>query len=316
VALGRKGGHLPEDFGRRWARPQAFGRTDYQRDRTADSALERAGRMAAGLTGRGDAHMGIFQRLATVIKANINALIGRAENPEKVLDQLLLDMRGQLAKTKQEVAAAIADEKKLQAQVEKEKKAAEDWERRAMLAVQEGRDDLAKQALVRHNEHLQHAQQLNETWVRHKADVESLKNSLRELNDKIEDAKRKKNLLVARQRRAEAQGRIQATMSSMSDQSAFESFKRMEEKIEDMERQAVAAAELAGELEGDTLNQQFQALEFHGSADNQLLELKKKMGMLPAGEGAEQRQLPGGDDVSDAEVIEEDDAAGDPDRQA
>ena len=255
--------------------------------------------------------MGIFQRLATVIKAQINALIGRAENPEKVLDQLLLDMRGQLAKTKQEVATAIADEKKLQAQVEKEKKASEDWERRAMLAVQEGRDDLAKQALIRHNEHLQHAQALHETWVRHKGDVESLKVSLRELNDRIEDAKRKKNLLVARQRRAEAQGRIQETMSSMSNQSAFESFKRMEERIEDMERQALATAELAGELEGDTLQQQFQALEYKGTADNQLLALKKKMGMLPPGEGDERPQLPGGEDIQDAEVVEDDEVSKD-----
>jgi phage shock protein A len=253
--------------------------------------------------------MGIFQRLMTVIKANINALIGRAEDPEKVLDQLLVEMRGQLAKTKQEVAAAIADEKKLQAQVEKEKKAAEDWERRAMLAVQEGRDDLAKQALVRHNEHLQQAQQLNETWTRHKADVESLKASLRDLNDKIEEAKRKKNLLVARQRRAEAQGRIQETMSAMSDRSAFESFRRMEEKIEDMERQALAATELAGELEGDTLQQQFQALEYHGTADNQLLELKKKMGMLPPGAAEERPQLTDGDEVTDAELVEDDEAS-------
>ncbi len=252
--------------------------------------------------------MGIFQRLATVIKANINALIGRAEDPEKVLDQLLVEMRGQLAKTKQEVAAAIADEKKLQAQVEKEKKASEDWERRAMLAVQEGRDDLAKQALLRHNEHLQSAQHLHDTWVRHKADVETLKASLRELNDKIEDAKRKKNLLVARQRRVEAQGRIQETMSAMSDRSAFESFRRMEEKIDDMERQALAATELAGELEGDTLQQQFEALEYHGSADSQLLELKRKMGVLPPGEAEERPQLPGGGDaVSDAELVEDDD---------
>ncbi|MDH3457364.1 MAG: PspA/IM30 family protein [Gemmatimonadota bacterium] len=255
--------------------------------------------------------MGIFQRLATVIKAQINALIGRAENPEKVLDQLLLDMRGSLAKTKQEVATAIADEKKLQAQVEKEKKASEDWERRAMLAVQEGRDDLAKQALIRHNEHLQHAQALHETWVRHKGDVESLKVSLRELNDRIEDAKRKKNLLVARQRRAEAQGRIQETMSSMSDQSAFESFKRMEERIEDMERQALATAELAGELEGDTLQQQFHALEYKGTADNQLLALKKKMGMLPPGEGDERPQLPDGEDIEDAELVEDDEVSKD-----
>jgi phage shock protein A len=255
--------------------------------------------------------MGIFQRLGTVIRAQLNALIGRAENPAKVLDQLVLDMRGQLAKTKQEVAAAIADEKKLLAQVEKEKKSAEDWERRAVLAVQEGRDDLAKQALMRHNEHMQAAQQLDETWARHKADVEQLKGSLRELNDKIEDAKRKKNLLVARQRRAEAQGRIQQTMSSMSDQSAFEAFKRMEERIEDMERQAIAANELAGELEGDTLRRQFEQLEYRGNADAQLLDLKRKMGMLPPGEDAEKKQLPGGsagghEDVADAEFVEDD----------
>lgn len=259
--------------------------------------------------------MGIFQRLGTVIRAQLNALIGRAEDPAKVLDQLVLDMRGQLAKTKQEVATAIADEKKLLAQVDKEKKSSEDWERRAMLAVQEGRDDLAKQALMRHNEHMQAAQQLQETWVRHKSDVEQLKSSLRELNDKIEDAKRKKNLLVARQRRAEAQGRIQETMSSMSDQSAFQAFQRMEERIEDMERQAVAANELAGELEGDTLARQFQQLEYRGSADVQLLELKRKMGMLPAGEEEEKKQLPGGeaaaDDVAEAEFVEDDEGEGD-----
>ena len=250
--------------------------------------------------------MGIWQRLTTVIKAQINAMIGKAENPEKVLDQLLLDMRGQLAKTKQEVATAIADEKKLQAQVEKEKKSSEDWERRAMLAVQEGRDDLAKQALIRHNEHLQHAQALHETWVRHKADVETLKASLRELNDKIEEAKRKKNLLVARQRRAEAQGRIQETMSSMANESAFESFRRMEERIEDMERQALAAAELAGELEGDLLHQQFQQLEYKGSSDQQLLELKSRMGLLgPA--GGEAKQLGKGGETLEAEVVEEED---------
>ncbi len=253
--------------------------------------------------------MGIFQRLMTVIRANINSLIGRAENPEKVLDQLVVDMRGQLAKTKQEVAAAIADEKKLKAQVEKEKKSADEWERRAMLAVQEERDDLATSALLRHNEHLQQAQQLHETWVRHKTDVESLKGSLRDLNDKIEEAKRKKNLLVARQKRVEAQRRIQETVSTMSDRSAFESFRRMEERIDDMEREALAAAELAGELEGDNLSQQFQQLEFKGNADLQLIELKRKMGKLPPGEGAERPQLTGGEseDVAEAELVEDDD---------
>ena len=114
-----------------------------------------------------------FDRISTLFRSNINDLISRAENPEKMLNQLILDMKTQLAKAKQEAAAAIADEKKLQADAEALKKQAEDWERRAMLAVQEGRDDLATQALMRYNEALQGAQQLHETWVRHKAETEN-----------------------------------------------------------------------------------------------------------------------------------------------
>ena len=176
--------------------------------------------------------MGLFDRLSTLLRSNINDLISRAENPEKMLNQLIVDMKTQLAKAKQQVASAIADEKKLQADAENMKKQAEDWERRAMLAVQEGRDDMAKQALGRYNEQMQGAQQLHETWLRHKAETDALKLSLRQLNDKIEEAKRKKNILVARAKRAEAQQRIQETMSGMSDKSAFESFERMAEKIE------------------------------------------------------------------------------------
>jgi phage shock protein A len=255
--------------------------------------------------------MGIFDRLSTLFKSNINDLISRAENPEKMLNQLILDMKTQLAKAKQEAASAIADEKKLQADAEALKKQAEDWERRAMLAVQEGRDDLATQALMRYNEALQGAQQLHETWVRHKAETENLKVSLRQLNDKIEEAKRKKNILVARAKRAEAQARIQQTMAGMGDKSAFESFERMAEKIEDIERKALAAAELQQEFSGDDLQQQFKALEYKGSADHMLLELKAKMGVLKPGEAARQigkgASAPAGD-VHEAEVLEEPDA--------
>jgi phage shock protein A len=250
--------------------------------------------------------MGLFDRLSTLLRSNINDLISRAENPEKMLNQLIVDMKGQLAKAKQQVASAIADEKKLQADADAMKKQAEDWERRAMLAVQEGRDDLAKQALGRYNEHLQGAQQLHETWLRHKAETEQLKISLRQLNDKIEEAKRKKNILVARAKRAEAQQRIQETMSGMSDKSAFESFERMTEKIEASERRALAAAELNEEVSGDRLARQFEALEYKGSSDQQLLELKQRMGLLPPSSGGSTKQLnKGADDVHDAELIEE-----------
>ena len=253
--------------------------------------------------------MGIFDRLGTLLKSNINDLISRAENPEKVLNQLITDMRSQLAKAKQEVASAIADEKKLGAQVEKEKKQAEEWQKRAMLGVQQNRDDLAKQALMRQNEHMQSAQALHETWIRHKAETEARKASLRTLNDKIEEAKRKKNLLVARQKRAEATQRIQRTMSSMSDKSAFEHFERMAAKIEEVERKQLAEAELSEELTGDNLQQEFQALEFDGSADQQLLELKKQMGVLGSGEGGERLKLTGGDEVEEGDIVKDEGGA-------
>src|SRR6059036_2499885 len=224
--------------------------------------------------------MGIFDRLSTLIRSNITDLINRAENPEKMLNQLIVDMRSQLAKAKQQVAAAIADEKRLSAQVDTEKKSAEDWERRAVLAVQEGRDDLAKQALLRHNEHAQGAVQLHETWVKHREETEKLKLSLRQLNDRIEEAKRKKNILIARQKRAEAHKRIQETMSSIGDKSVFETFERMAEQIEHEERKLIAAAEVNEDLTGDRLVKQFQALEVKADADQQLLDLKRKLGLL------------------------------------
>src|SRR5207253_10707169 len=134
-----------------------------------------------------------------------------------------------------------------------EYKQAQDWEQKAMLAIKEGRDDLAKQALVRQGEHASHAQQLEQTWEQHRMEAEKLKNSLRDLNDKIEEAKRKKNLLLARQRRAQAQKRIAETMSSMSENSAFDAFTRMEERIEQNERQIKAHVEIDEEFSVDAL---------------------------------------------------------------
>src|SRR2546423_6041886 len=108
--------------------------------------------------------MGIFDRLSTLIRSNINDLINRAEDPEKMLNQLIVDMRSQLAKAKQQVAAAIADEKRLSAQVDTEKKSAEDWERRAVLAVQEGRGDPPEQAPARQQQAPQGAGPPPEAW--------------------------------------------------------------------------------------------------------------------------------------------------------
>lgn len=256
--------------------------------------------------------MGIFQKLSMLIRSNINDAIAKAENPEKMLNQILLDMRDQLARAKQEVAVAIADERKLKAQTEEEQKLAADWENRAMLAIREGRDDLAKQALMRQQEHTERAIALAETWQKQQAETERLKDSLRQLNDKIEEAKRKKNLLVAKQKRAQAQQRIHETMAGLNDKSAFEAFDRMAEKIEETERRAVATAEVHEALAGDTLEQEFQQLG-SGSANEsvewKLLALKEKMGLaghLPSGQSTQKPQpalKPGG--ATNAHVVRE-----------
>jgi len=246
--------------------------------------------------------MSIFTKLSTVIKSNINDLISRAENPEKMLNQIILDMRDQLAKAKREVAAAIADERKLRASLDSEVKQMRQWEHRAMLAVKEDRDDLAKQALVRQQEHKGRASALDETWRSQAGETEKLKGSLRQLNDKIEEAKRKRNLLVAKQRRAQAQRRIHETMSGLSNNSAFDAFNRMAEKIEEQERESLAHQEVTEALGPGTLEEDFKALESGtegGDVEDRLLALKQEMGLIAAPEAEKLKQLESGDDDAD-----------------
>jgi phage shock protein A len=228
--------------------------------------------------------MGIFSRLAQLIQSNLNDLISRSEDPEKMLNQVVLDMNNQLVEAKKQVAASIADEKRLAKQCEQEIANAAEWERRAMMALRAGNEELAKEALSRKREHDELATTFKDQWTKQKTAVDQLKKALRLLNDKIEEAKRKKNVLVARKKRAEAQKSIQETMSGLRDQSAFETFDRMSQKIDQLEAEAEAQADLAEEYSGDVLASQFQNLERTAGADEDLTALKRKMGMLPAEE--------------------------------
>ena len=225
--------------------------------------------------------MGIFARLRTLLTSNLNDLISSSEDPEKMLNQIVLDMSNQLLEAKRQVAASIADEKRLAKQVEQETANATEWERRAMLAVRSGDDALAKEALARKKEHQTLAEQFQEQWSKQKQAVDQLKLALRALNNKIEEAKRKKNLLIARKKRAEAQKAIQETMTGLKNASAFETFDRMAGRIEQMEAEAEAHAELNEEASGDTLAHKFRELEVTKGADEDLTSLKRKMGLLP-----------------------------------
>ncbi|MDX9784003.1 MAG: PspA/IM30 family protein [Spirochaetia bacterium] len=231
--------------------------------------------------------MGIFDRLKTVISSNMNDLISKAENPEKMLNQMIIEMNEQLIDSKKAVAMAIADEKRLEREVTENRAKAEEWEKKAMLAVRAGRDDLAKEALVRKQEHESYVGQLGTQWQAQKESVEKLKESLRGLQTKIEEASRKKNILIARAKRAEAQEKINKTMSSLQgSKSAFDTFDRMAKKIDELEARAEAQKELEDVSTGASLDKQFAALESSPAAADALLEdLKRKMLTADAGNG-------------------------------
>jgi len=225
--------------------------------------------------------MGLFSRFKRAVKSNINDMISKAENPEKMLNQLILEMNEQLIESKKTVAAAIADEKRMERQMAMNREQDAEWERKAMLAVKAGHDDMAKEALLRKQEYDNTARQYQTQWQAQHESVEQLKSALRQLQQKIEEAQRKKNLLVARAKRAEAQKRMQQTMSSMADTSAFEVFDRMSEKVEQIEAEVDAMREIEASSGGDSLERQFQALEASDSSADKLLEdLKAKMAQL------------------------------------
>ena len=227
--------------------------------------------------------MGIFSRLKSLISSNVNEMISKAEKPEKMLNQLIIDMQSQLLESKKAVALAIADEKKLERELANQEAQAKDWEQKAMLAVRAGKDDLAKEALLRKQEYDNACAEFRKQLDAQKNSVGNLKESLRDLQSKIEEAQRKKNLLIARAKRAEAQQKIQNTISSVNgNRSAFDAFDRMAQKVDQMEAQADAAKEIEDLTSNTTLEKRFAELEKSDSSADLLLEdLKKKMQALP-----------------------------------
>jgi phage shock protein A len=223
----------------------------------------------------------IFKRLSDILKANINEMLNRAEDPEKMLTQMLIEMREQLADAKRQVAVAIADEKKLRRQLDLQMEEAHKWEQRAMAALQAGKEDLAKQALMQRNQAQELANQYKEQWEKQSEAVEALKSALKQLNMKIEDAKRRKDLLIARQKRAQAQKQIQETLQGIGETSAFETFERMEQKVLQQEAEAEAAVDINKELAGLNLEDQFAEIGTTAVEDD-LAELKSRMGMFDA----------------------------------
>jgi phage shock protein A len=222
--------------------------------------------------------MGIMDRVSTLLRANVNDLIDRAEDPEKVVKQLIADMNNQLVQVKTQVAASIADEKLLYQRYQDNQAKAADWQQRAELAVEKGQDEMAREALSRRNAFQQTADGFKTQYDQQAQQVEQLKDALHQLEMKVQEAQTKEELLIARSRRAKAETQIRSTLSGIDQSSALTSFNRIEEKVSQQE----ARAQALGELDSDTMEHRFALMEQESTVDSQLAELKAKKGLAPA----------------------------------
>lgn len=217
--------------------------------------------------------MGLLDRVSRVVRSNLNAAVSSAEDPEKILEQAIIDMQEDLVQMRQAVAGAIASQKRVQQQYERAQNEANTWQQRAQLALQKGDEDLARQALVRKKSQAETALALKTQLDNQSTTVDQLKRDLIGLESKLSEAKTKKDMLKARASAAKANEQLQNTTSRLNTSSASAAFERMEEKVLQMEARSQAAAELAG----STLEGQFAALEAGGDVDLELAALKAQL---------------------------------------
>jgi phage shock protein A len=216
--------------------------------------------------------MGLMDRVSTLLRANLNDLIDKAEDPSKMIKQVILDMENQLLQVKTQVAISIADQHMLEKkQKENDVKAAE-WMRKAELAVDRGQDDLARAALERHKSCERTAESFREQVADQRAQVEMLKSVLGKLEQKLAEAHSKSAMLLAQHRRARALGRASDARSAIGSGSAIRTFDRMKDKV--MHEEAVSQAK--SDLAGDNLDDRFAQLERDDEVDRALAELKAR----------------------------------------
>lgn len=227
--------------------------------------------------------MGLLDRILRVIRANLTSLVSNAEDPEKILEQTVLDMQEELIRLRQAVAQAIATQKRTERQYSQAQSTAEEWYKRAQLALQKGDENLAREALTRRKSYQDTAEAMKAQLSQQSGIVIQLKQNMMKLESKISEAKTKKDLYIARARSAKATQQINEMMGRVGTGSAMAAFERMEEKVVQLEAQAEAVAELGQ----DELEQRIAAL---GEADDVEAELAAmKNQMLP---GADAAQLP------------------------
>lgn len=220
----------------------------------------------------GDSTVGLFDRISRVMRSWVNAVVGAAEDPEKMLEQSMIEMQDNLVSLRQAVAQAIASQKRLEQQFNQNQQQAMEWERRAKIALQHGDEQLALEALNRKKTAMNAAMALKGQLEQSVTQVDTLKKQMQQLESKIAEAKTRKEMLVARARAAKASEQIQQTFSKVNINAPMAAFERMEEKVMEMEARSQAVAE----LNADTLEAKFAALE-SGSVEEDLARLKAEL---------------------------------------
>lgn len=231
--------------------------------------------------------MNLFDRLARVVKSYANAILSSFEDPEKILEQAVLEMNDDLVKMRQATAQVLASQKRLENKCKAAEQASEDWYRKAQLALQKGEEDLAREALKRRKSYADNANALKAQLDQQKSVVNNLVSNTRLLESKIQEAKSKKDTLKARAQSAKTATKVSEMLGNVNTSSALSAFEKMEEKVLTMESQA----DSLNQLTTDDLEGKFALLET-SSVDDDLANLKKelsgssKKGELPPGRAA------------------------------
>ncbi|WP_186578382.1 PspA/IM30 family protein [Aquibacillus kalidii] len=217
----------------------------------------------------------LFSRVKTVVSSELNAMLDKAEDPVKMLDQFMRDMESDIREVESAVAKQIANEKMLKRKYEDSQALVDKRQEQAEKAIESGNEDLARRALQDKKDHEQQANTLKESWERAKKDADVLREKLDEMKKEYQDMKLKKDSLKARAESAKTRTKMNRTMSSIGNDDSKRGFERMEEKVLQFEAEADTSEDLSAASR--TLDDEFEELE-KDSVDDELAALKKKMG--------------------------------------
>ena len=219
--------------------------------------------------------MAIFERISDLVRANINDLIDKAENPEKMVKQIIIDMEDQLRKATQGLGTAMGSLNQVKKQLESAQEQSNVWQSKAKACLEQGNEELAKKALENKVNQDKMVAQYQEMTTTMEAQVNEIKSQIDVLKQKLEEARSKKAMLVARSQMADAKAQMAKTLGNMDSKSAFAKMEKMEQKIAEKEAEADAFSEVSGVQ--DSENDPFAQMDKENSINAELEKLKKEM---------------------------------------